>query len=190
MYTMGQPMILNMDEATLRQRMLETPGATPKVVDRVLAAYKKQYPKATPWERYIDITSDTGFGITSIRIAELKAAQGGAPVYLYRFDYETTKLGGHIRSMHGTEIPFVFNNIKNTAWMVDDTPETNALAAHMSAAWAAFARTGNPNTGALPEWPTFDTKSRSTMIFNLTSRVEHDPEHDARVSVEQLAPRS
>ncbi len=132
------------------------------------------------------MTTDAGFGIASIHIAELKAAQGGAPVYLYRFDYETTKLGGHIRSMHGTEIPFVFNNVKNTSWMVDDTPQTNALAAQMSGAWAAFARTGNPNTGVLPKWPAYDTKNRSTMIFNLTSRVEQDPDRDARMAIAQL----
>ena len=39
-------------------------------------------------------------------------------------------------------------------------PEAAALAARMSAAWIAFARTGNPNTDALPLWPAYTLERR------------------------------
>jgi para-nitrobenzyl esterase len=48
-------------------------------------------------------------------------------------------------------------------------------------AWVAFARSGNPNTGDLPDMPSYDEKYRTTMIFDTGSRVEHDPEKDVRL---------
>ena len=59
-------------------------------------------------------------------------------------------------------------------------PEVQPLADKMSAAWAAFARTGNPNTATLPDWPAFDLDSRSTMIFNKTCRQVNDPYSEER----------
>ena len=46
----------------------------------------------------------------------------------------------------------------------------------MSDAWIAFARTGSPQTKALPTWPTYDATRRATMIFDSKPRVENDPE--------------
>jgi len=51
----------------------------------------------------------------------------------------------------------------------------------MSAAWVAFARTGNPNHPGLPTWPAYDTEQRPTLLFNLTSRVENDPGREERL---------
>jgi para-nitrobenzyl esterase len=168
----------DMDEDTLRQRVLEMPGATPKNTDRRLAASKNRYPKASAWQRYLLITG--GWALESIRIADLKAAQNGAPVYFYRFDYQPTKDGNAVPMILSAELPFVFNNVKasNSA---DDTPQTQALAAQMSGAWATFARTGNPNIAVLPNWPAYDTKNRPTMIFDFTSNVEQDPEREVRI---------
>ena len=45
----------------------------------------------------------------------------------------------------------------------------------MSAAWVAFARTGNPNHPGLPKWGTFDTKQRTTMVFDTECKVVNDP---------------
>jgi para-nitrobenzyl esterase len=64
--------------------------------------------------------------------------------------------------------------------MVGPGPEPPRLADLMSSAWIAFARSGNPNTNALPQWPPYDLKSRATMIFNLESRVQNDPYQEIR----------
>ena len=49
------------------------------------------------------------------------------------------------------------------------------LSSAIHAAWAAFARTGNPNHGGLPSWPAYEAAGRPTMIFDEEPAVEGDP---------------
>jgi para-nitrobenzyl esterase len=44
----------------------------------------------------------------------------------------------------------------------------------MSGAWIAFARTGNPNTAKIPQWPAYALPARTNMLFNVASRVVDD----------------
>jgi len=90
-----------------------------------------------------------------------------------------------MRSPHTVEIPFVFNNIKIAGPLISKMPEAYALAEKVSASWVAFARTGNPNTPKLPKWSPYSAQSRDTMLFNNDSRVEADPDHGPRLSIEQ-----
>jgi para-nitrobenzyl esterase len=90
-----------------------------------------------------------------------------------------------MRSPHTVEIPFVFNNIKIAGPLISNMPEAYALAEKVSASWVAFARTGNPNTPKLPKWSAYSAQSRDTMLFNNDSRVEPDPDHGPRLSMEQ-----
>ena len=53
----------------------------------------------------------------------------------------------------------------------------------MSAAWAAFARTGDPNHSGLPSWPAYDTTQRATMIFDTECEVVDNPAHAERVAM-------
>jgi para-nitrobenzyl esterase len=63
-------------------------------------------------------------------------------------------------------------------------PEAQALADKVSAAWVAFARTGNANASSLPKWPAYSVASRDTMLFNNASRVEQDPDRGPRLAME------
>jgi para-nitrobenzyl esterase len=58
--------------------------------------------------------------------------------------------------------------------------EPQAVAEQMSEAWLAFARSGDPNTAALPDWPAYDADHRAVMLFDLASRVENDPMAEVR----------
>ena len=49
------------------------------------------------------------------------------------------------------------------------------MADQMSESWLAFARSGDPNTRALPQWPRYDAKRRPTMQFDLPPRVADNP---------------
>jgi para-nitrobenzyl esterase len=53
----------------------------------------------------------------------------------------------------------------------------------MSAAWAAFARTGNPNHADMPSWPKFDASNFPTMVFDDHVRVANDPNKEERAAL-------
>jgi para-nitrobenzyl esterase len=56
----------------------------------------------------------------------------------------------------------------------------------MSAAWAAFARTGNPNHADMPPWPAFDPATHPTMMFGSSVRVANDPNREERLALAAL----
>lgn len=59
------------------------------------------------------------------------------------------------------------------------------VANQMHQACINFARNGNPNSDNLTEWPKYDVTDRSTMIFNIESAVENDPNREERIIWEQ-----
>jgi para-nitrobenzyl esterase len=65
-------------------------------------------------------------------------------------------------------------------------PEAYALSEKISASWVAFARTGNPNTPQLPNWPAYSVARRDTMLLNNESKVEQDPAKPARLAMEKV----
>ncbi|MGH2609916.1 MAG: carboxylesterase family protein, partial [Tepidiformaceae bacterium] len=136
------------------------------------------YPELSPSDLYLLIhTGFLRYPIDSIKLAERKAAQGGAPAYLYKFEWETPARFGAMRTPHALEIPFVFDNVSLGAWQgfTRGTPEAFALAEKVSATWAAFAHTGNPNGAGLPDWLPYDSAARSTMVINNESALISDP---------------
>jgi para-nitrobenzyl esterase len=182
LYDRPTPEKLALDEAGLKKRAAERIGGDP---DRVIEAFRKAHPEAMPWDLWILIATDHPRGAYTRELAKRKAAQGGSPAYVYRFDWETPEGGGHMRSPHTVEIPFVFNNIKIAGPLISKMPEAYALAEKVSASWVAFARTGNPNASKLPRWPAYSAESRDTMLFNNESRVEADPDHGPRLAMER-----
>ena len=50
----------------------------------------------------------------------------------------------------------------------------------MSAAWAAFARTGNPNHSGIPVWAPWTPARWSTMVFDTATAAVDDPWGDER----------
>jgi para-nitrobenzyl esterase len=181
-YDRPTPEKLALDEAGLKQRVAERLAASP---DRMIEAFRNAHPEATPWDLWILIASEHPRGAYARETAKRKAAQGGAPVYLYRFDWETPEGGGHMRSPHTIEIPFVFNNIRIAGPLISKRPDAYALAEKVSASWAAFARTGNPNIPQLPKWPVYSAATRDTLHFNNEIRVEKDPDQGPRLAMEQ-----
>jgi para-nitrobenzyl esterase len=116
----------------------------------------------------------------AIRVAERKAAGSPAPVYMYQFRYDCPFMGGIYKCPHTMEMPFVFNNVEPAIGLIGNNPDRIPLAEKVSGAWIAFARTGNPNHKGLPNWPTYDKKTRATMIFNTECTVERDPYGEER----------
>jgi para-nitrobenzyl esterase len=99
-----------------------------------------------------------------------------------------TWAAGPLRSGHGYEIPFVFDNVGGQ--VLHGSPSRHRLAAEMSEAWLAFARHGDPSHDGIGEWPTYDTRTRSTMVFDRErSAPQSDPWGADRVVWDGIAIR-
>ena len=183
LYDRPTPEKLALDDAGLKERAAKRLGADPT---GVIEAFRNAHRDATPWDLWILIATDHPRGTYSRELARRKADQHAAPVFAYRYDWETPEGGGHMRSPHTIEIPFVFNNIKIAGSLISKMPEAYALADKTSSAWVAFARAGDPATPKLPRWPAYSATARQTMLFNDECRVESDPDRSARIVMERV----
>jgi para-nitrobenzyl esterase len=143
--------------------------------DAIIAAYRKDYPGATPFGIYAAMGA-APFRRPAVEQAARKAAQGAAPAYSYIYGWRTPMLDDRPGTFHACEISFVFDNAELCDHYSGLLPEALALAKQISGAWAAFARTGNPNHAGLPEWPAYAVDKRATMFFDVPCSVKNGPE--------------
>ena len=122
--------------------------------------------------------------MTGVNIeAERKAAAGGAPAYVYYFDWRSPVRDGKLGAFHTLDISFVFDNLDIGKSETGSGQDRYALADRMSSAWVAFARSGNPNHKGLPHWPAFSASERATMFFDNDCRVVKDPRREERLAL-------
>jgi para-nitrobenzyl esterase len=174
----GDMSTFSLDGTSLRTKL--GPWVPAKDLERVIAAFQKMMPEATPSDLFFAITTDRRVRQQAWTQAERKVAQGAGPVWLYELDWATPVEGGRWRSPHSLELAFVFDNVAVSQAMVGSGSEPQMLADQMSAAWLAFARTGDPNGTGRPAWPPYKLPDRATMVFNTTSRVVNDFRGDER----------
>jgi para-nitrobenzyl esterase len=166
----------SLTETQLRDRVAALAGVH---TDRVLEVYRQQYPGATPADRLIATTTDCNFRIRSLALAQRRAANAQAPVWMYSFEWETPVLGGRMKAPHAMDVPFTFDTIDLTN-ATDLSAEARSLAATMSGLWAAFARTGVPDHPSIPHWPPYTAAERATLMLDATCRIENDPRSEQR----------
>jgi para-nitrobenzyl esterase len=142
--------------------------------DEVLAAYREAYPDATAFLVQARMITDQRFGRGALAQAERKAAQGGAPAYLYWWKWPSPAAGGKFGAVHGVDVGLAFHNASGEL-AGSGSPEGLAMAERLASAWVAFARTGNPNNPQIPEWPAYEAAAKPTMVFDTETRVENDP---------------
>jgi para-nitrobenzyl esterase len=173
--------VFSLDEAGLNKRIGERFGAN---AQKVLAAYRKGRPDASPSEIAIAIESAGFAGAGSIAIAERKVAQGRAPVFMYMMtDHINATVPGtnyQIGAMHAMDIRLKFDNVAITESRQPSlTPEERAdhemAAKNMSHLWATFARTSQPAAPGQPAWPAYDLNKRATMMIAARCHVADDP---------------
>jgi len=174
------------DDAELHAAVKQATRADDAQVDHLIALYRKGRPKASDIDLSQIIASD-GFRSPVILEAERKAAQP-APVYMYYFTWKTPVHDGKLKAFHTLEIPFVLDNVDEAKSMTGSGADRYPLQDKMSGAWAAFARTGNPNHKGLPNWPKFNTEQRATMIFDNQCKAVNDPHGEERLALAELRP--
>jgi para-nitrobenzyl esterase len=147
----------------------------------ISASYKSRRPAATDGDITMAVTTDVMFRVPSIRVAEAQSAQG-PNTRMYLFTWPSPVHDGILRSCHALELPFVWNvlHAPRTFEFLGANPPQK-LADTMQNAWIAFAKTGDPNNGSMPNWPTYDQRTRATMILDVNASVQDDPYSADRV---------
>jgi para-nitrobenzyl esterase len=168
-------------DAELHAAVKQATRADDAEVDKLIAVYRKGRPGASDIDLSQIIASD-GFRSSVITEGERKAAQP-APVYMYYFTWKTPVHDGKLKAFHTLEIPFAFANVDEAKSMTGSGADRYPLQEKISGAWAAFARTGNPNHKGLPNWPAFKTDQRATMIFDNQCKVLNDPHGEERLAL-------
>lgn len=157
-------------------------------VDEVIAGMRAAHPDYDASDVFFQVATFRNYRGTALLQAERKSKQS-APVYMYRLDWKTPVEGGRLETPHALDIAFVFDNVaRSTSFTGPETAQTQRMADLMADAWIAFARSGNPNTAALPQWPTYDVPGRATMIFDLDPQVVKDPDGEERELLQRLLP--
>ena len=141
----------------------------------VAAAYQKAFPQANAGD-IIGMATSPRTGI--INNVSLKAKQG-APVYLAWFGFNPPIFNGRARAFHCIDICFWYRNTDRMVTHSGGGKRPRELSNKMSDALLAFMRTGNPNCGALPEWPAFNDTDRPTMILNDVCEVRNNVDTEA-----------
>ncbi|WP_172592241.1 carboxylesterase/lipase family protein [Subtercola boreus] len=161
-------------------------GVSDEALDYVWRSYAARRPGSSPAEIYFDVKTDACFRANAILQAERKAAQNEAAVYMYLFSWE--EFSGRLRSPHVVDVPFVFNNVDRAPGLTGPQPDPRCFTLGMtvSSAWAAFARTGSPQTSGLPDWNRYTSERRETMVLGYDSEEVSDPRRDDRLAMQAL----
>ena len=110
------------------------------------------------------VTGDSSL-VCGTRDSAQRYAAAGLPVYLYNFDRPipiSALAAFNLRATHGAEIAYIFGTAPS-----DLPAEDVALGLMMQGYWTRHARTGNPNGGDAPEWPTWQRDADVRLNFNL-----------------------
>ncbi|MAP95605.1 MAG: carboxylesterase [Ponticaulis sp.] len=142
--------------------------------DDFVAGYREAFPDYSDADIMVAIASDARYSSNAVRQAKKRAEAGGAPAWLYQFDWETPVLGGIYGAPHALEIPFAFDTLGNSESMVGDPTKPQKVADQVSEAWISFARHGDPNARGLPFWPSVTTDDVVAMRFNMVSEVDEE----------------
>ncbi|MEO6103886.1 MAG: carboxylesterase/lipase family protein [Pseudoxanthomonas sp.] len=160
----------------------QAPGHTAEVLE----TYRRFYPAKRPYLIKAMISTDAGVARSAATQARLKAAQGGAPAYAYRWDWPIPGQNGRWGAVHGSDLSLSMSN--PTTDMTMNTPEAQMMSRRIGQAVIAFTKTGDPNCDEIPNWPTYDAERRPVMVFDSETRVVDDPDREIRLMWDRLKP--
>jgi len=179
------PLIISttLEDAALRLTNwdLNTAGLTALLNERydgkaseILDLYRAAGPGKTPYLIQAQVFTDAQTRLRAITQAERKAAQGGAGVWMYIWEWATPGFDGKLGAVHGHDVDASFNLYRNGI-CGSGRKEGRVMCTRLASSWIAFAKTGNPDNDAIPHWPAYDTTKRATMTFDTNTRVVDDP---------------
>jgi para-nitrobenzyl esterase len=137
------------NEAVARNLYGFPAGAPPPAADATHGSFSER------------VSADVIFKCPASRTAALHSASG-QPVWQYEFG----RVDSARQFGHGSELPFVFDDLPVGA---DGQKPTVTLQDY----WVRFAQNADPNGPALPQWPRYDPQERAYMEFAATGPQVH-----------------
>jgi para-nitrobenzyl esterase len=149
-------------------------------IDELYQCLTDYYPHKSESDKYIDIATWGHFRSTHARLSAAQSQH--SPTWEYLFEW-SSPVNPEMGAYHAIELPFVFY-VKEEEMFGGDMPIT--LIEQVQNAWIGFSRNGDPNHPGLPEWPQYNEKEKSKMVFNVNPRVENDPDGVLRDKWEEV----
>ena len=183
------PMVIStaLDERTYRMGNFDMTDAEllefvkarqPEKAEAAIALYKEEDPEATPFVLAARIDTDLGFRKSAFTMAERKASQGSAPCWTYLWKWPAVAYGGRYGAVHGIDVGLSLHSVRGG--LTGASAESVLMADRIAGTWAAVAATGDPNREYTPDWPSYTSDKRATMIFDTEMKVENDPRAEIR----------
>lgn len=200
----GIPMIVGSSEEELATNLLN-PGLTWEELERQLL--KRENPLLTtmpgireanvkevvevfqracgdskePWQILLQIVSMNHYLGNGSYLAALAWAEAGVPVWHYMTAYDTPLpgAGGLACAWHTADLPLAFRAVYH--------PEAEELSRTIAHSFAAFARTGSPETERM-DWPAFTAGEKETMVFDRNSGWKKNPYGEIYSVIEDICP--
>lgn len=108
---------------------------------------------------------------------EEHVATGGQPVYRYHFELPSPgdKFHAAGTTFHSDDIEYVFGTLDSRQGMTV-RPEDRKMSETFQTYWTNFAKTGDPNDGDVPKWPTYNAAD-NWQVMHLTPSPEARPDN-------------
>ena len=139
----------------------------------IVAQYRARFPAWSP-ERLFYAVVTAGRSWPGQVIEADARAKANTRTWVYQLDFQSP-VEPWRGAPHTLDIPLSFGTIDAEGSIAGTGAASRAVSARMMDAFIAFARTGDPNHGGLPDWPTYRLPQRATMIFAVETRAANDP---------------
>jgi para-nitrobenzyl esterase len=122
----------------------------------------------------IDYNGDTFIAFGTWKWIEAQVKTGDSPVYRYHLELPAPPSKFHPGSFafHSDDIEYAFGTLDTRPGAVW-RPEDRKLSEQMMEYWTNFAKTGDPNGQALPQWPRYD-KTDEVMHLDADTKASPD----------------
>ena len=150
-------------------------GYTEEQAKKIVEIYKKMLGNdPSPTDVYAACMNDQRHLKQNLLRARARAKAGCAPFYNYVFAFEGPY--PDMKAIHGVDVPFFFDNgcYATGIWTADTYVDAMKLSENAGAAWAAFARTGDPSCPNIGVWKPFDEEHYYTMVFDAECKLVSD----------------
>ena len=156
-------------------------GITEENVDEVIRIFREKDDIKAPWQILGQIVSTAHFLGGGSYLAAMARAREGCKVWHYTTTFDTPVPGAGVLSCawHTADLPLAFRAVYHAHG--EDLSKT------FSRSFAAFARTGDPNTSENP-WKPFTVDHKETMLFDLTAVCANDPYRDIYHILSSVSP--